>query len=376
MGTIGSVDLNSKVFQGSDSFVPYYPGKSGTHFGSAGNINNSSSFDESFVNQELNNMSSFKDIKDDCNDHLGSSLHHLGGVSSASVTRQDKMKPDGPRLSTLRHDEIVPVERGARKAPMGRALRVGSGTQDIAMGHRSVSQIARETERSLLHMNHHEQLHRPKSSRDSPSGTLNKSVSFLTIPDQSNCETVRNNQPSPLLSATNSENPAAGSTEEKTGETAWKKLRDDVSSLTGTQKKFLRNVDSTIQSKKKTAKFSAEQRKKNLENRERPWPVAPSRQLHMKYTWISQTMLRKAANDIHSSNPKIEEEEARRREEREREEKERRKNPLSRLSQYNDDDPTVISNLTELQKFQRKTYLSIRDERCRAQALQHPYHWL
>jgi hypothetical protein len=392
------VDLNSAVFQESASFQPYYPGQSGLQHSS--NVQHSSSFDESFVNTELNNMSSYvgrgSTVSHDVQGNTQSiHAHALGaGSSSALGGRQDKMKPDGPRLSTLRHDEIPPVERGARKAPMGQPLRLGSATLDLAQGHRSVAQIAREQERSLLHMNHHEHLHTPfkrhtSTSASAPIGKksttanvgsgpsqLNKSVSFLTLPGDEEFnggETQR----SATSSVANSQQPAGGESESGGGGgggggSAWQKLRDDVSSMTGSKKKFMKSLG--LKSKKKTV-VSAEERKKRLENRERPWPVKPKHHLHLEYSWVSQSMLRRAAEEVHAEDPQLAEE---RRAEAERiqAEKKKRVPPLARLSLYNDDDPTVISSLSELHNFKTKTSLSIRDERCRAQAMQHPYHWL
>ena len=236
---LNSVDLNSKVFEGSASFVPYYPGQSSVTNSATNNINNHSSFEESFVNTELNNMSSYVDPGEQPHgqsQQTGVRQQVLGGASSSLLRssgggnsdnnkrpRHDKMKQAGPRLSTLRHDEVIPQERGARKAPMGRPLRLGSTTEELAQGTRSVAQVAREQERSLLHLNYHEQLHTPygrqgpgQGSCRAPVGTglgggvsghLNKSVSFLTLPDQSQSQVlgdaVQDRSTDPL-SATNS----------------------------------------------------------------------------------------------------------------------------------------------------------------------------
>mmetsp|Transcript_18281 Transcript_18281/g.34183 ORF Transcript_18281/g.34183 Transcript_18281/m.34183 type:complete len:879 (+) Transcript_18281:206-2842(+) len=373
----GGVDLNSAVFHTSASYQPYYPGQSGLQNNSSLH-NNNNSFDESFVNTELNNMSSFEErgfTADSQMEHGHSeSRHALGAGSSALGGRQDKMKPDGPRLSTLRHDEIPPTERGARKAPMGRPLRLGGATVELAQGHRSIAQVAREQERSLLHMNHHEHLHAPtrRNAKTGPKGSsggpsqLNKSVSFLTVPDNEDFQ-GSNTLPPGDFSTTNSQQVLGN---DSGGGSAWQKIRDDVSSMTGSKKKFMKSLGL----KKKTV-VSAEERKKRLENRPRPWPVKPAHQLHLKYSWVSQTMLQRAAQEVHAEDPQLAEE-RRAAEQRAREEKKKKVPPLARLSQYNDDDPTVLTSLSDLHAFKTKTALSIRDERCRAQAMQHPYHWL
>lgn len=379
----GDVDLNNEVFQASASYQPYYPRQSGLQNSSS--LHNNSSFDESFVNTELNNMSSFDERGFTAESQVGQghseSRHALGGAGSSALGgRQDKMKPDGPRLSTLRHDEIPPTERGARKAPMGRPLRLGGATVELAQGHRSIAQVAREQERSLLHMNHHEQLHAPtrwsatgRATATGPKGgsggpsQLNKSVSFLTVPDNEDFH-GSNTLPPGDFSTTNSQ---LGLGDDSTGGSAWQKIRDDVSSMTGSKKKFMKSLGL----KKKTV-VSAEERKKRLENRPRPWPVKPAHQLNLQYSWVSQTMLQRAAQEVHAEDPQLAEE-RRAEEQRAREEKKKKKvPPLARLSQYNDDDPTVLTSLSDLHAFKTKTALSIRDERCRAQAMQHPYHWL
>jgi hypothetical protein len=212
---------------------------------------------------------------------------------------------------------------------------------------------------------------------------LNKSVSFLTAPDHEQGQ----GQGQQLLgqleqstgdwSATNSQLAAADSST-GVGGSAWQKLRSDVSTLTGSKKKFLKGAEPALHTspKKTPAAFSAEQRKQNLGNRPRPWLMKPRLQLHMEYSWVSQTMLRRAARDVHAGDPQQVAEARREAEARRREERSRKVPALARLSQYNDDDPTVISSLSQLHSFKTKTSLSIRDERCRAQAMQHPYHWL
>lgn len=415
LGTANAVDLNGEVFQASASFVPYYPGQSSAHGTGIVGHNHSSGFDESFVNTELNNMSSYVDPSEDRDSHDQQQV--LRGSSSSILEggqrkRQDKMKQAGPRLSTLRHDELVPEERGARKAPMGRPLRLGAATNELAQGQRSIAQVAREQEKSLLHMSHHEQLHTPYARYGSgtrppvgtglgagASGQL-KSVSFLTIPDQSQSQLSGEAGGSPSniqqrstdFSATNSQL-AAGDSSTGAGRSAWQKLRDDVSTLTGSKKKFMKKLNHPqnqpsrplAQTPKQQGKMgkqqpivvSAEERKRVLDSRERPWPVKRDEQLHLQYSWVSQTMLKRAAEEVHAEDPAVAEERRQQEEEaRAREARSRKQPPLARLSQYNDDDPTVISSLGELQQFKSKTSRSIRDERCRAQAMQHPYHWL
>lgn len=379
----GGVDLNNEVFHASASYQPYFPGQSGLQ-NSSSLHNNNSSFDESFVNAELNNMSSYEERGFTAGSQVGhghsESRHALGGAGSSALGgRQDKMKPDEPRLSTLRHDEIPPTERGARKAPMGRPLRLGGATVELAQGHRSIAHVAREQERSLLHMNHHEQLHAPtkrtgtgRTTANGPKGgssglsQLNKSVSFLTVPDNADFQ-GSNMLPPGDFSTTNSQ---LGLGDDSGGGSAWQKIRDDVSSMTGSKKKFMKSLGL----KKKTV-VSAEERKKRLENRPRPWPVKPAHQLHLQYSWVSQTMLQRAAQQVHAEDPQLAEE-RRAEEQRARKEKKKKVPPLARLSQYNDDDPSVLTSLSDLHAFKTKTSLSIRDERCRAQAMQHPYHWL
>ena len=354
------------MFQESDSFVPYYH--------SSATMGHSSHLDSTAQGNSLD--------REDTNDgiHRLSSFGNTSALASTSLL-QEKIKPDAPRLSTLRHDEIVPVERGARKAPMGRPLRLGGATHDLAVGRRSVSQVAREVEKNLLQHDSQEPVGclgspQPHGLITATSSRWTKSVSFA------------DNEANPL-EASRSHGGTMSSNQDLTSDnegSAWQRIRDDVSTLTGSRKwrgmtmnsgySSTSNYDN-IGKKQKKSRFSSEQRKKMLESRERPWPMKSRPLLQLEYSWVPQPLLERAAQSLYAEDPSVLEERRRVEAERVRTEKALyRQPPLSRLSQYNDDDPTVISNLTTLDKFRTKTALSIRDERCRQKAMKHPYHWL
>jgi hypothetical protein len=246
-------------------------------------------------------------------------------------------------------------QRGAVKPIMGEPVHAGEITRLLADPSVSVQELGRRTEKELLHLTH-----------DSPG---KKSVQSRSHPPSPGNSYFKDTQQAPSVSH---QLTAASS--------AWSKLRSNVSSISGSKR--LASHSGSEVSRHQDGDFGVHtvhmtKQKKDLDSRERPWPVTSKQHFKLQYSWLSQPMVQEAATQIYSEDA----EQQRKRKEEEAKAaaaaKKKKKLPfLQKLKQYNKDDVSSISTLTDLKEFERITALNIRNERLQAKSLEHPYPWV
>eukprot|EP00602_Paraphysomonas_sp_CaronLab_P011458 CAMPEP_0185043294 /NCGR_PEP_ID=MMETSP1103-20130426/42824_1 /TAXON_ID=36769 /ORGANISM="Paraphysomonas bandaiensis, Strain Caron Lab Isolate" /LENGTH=547 /DNA_ID=CAMNT_0027583453 /DNA_START=677 /DNA_END=2321 /DNA_ORIENTATION=+ len=242
--------------------------------------------------------------------------------------------------------EVVSPQRGAVKPVVGQPIAIGPLTEELASGKRSIQALARAEEKKLLHLTQDNPTYLPVHHQGIASGNRY----FRDV-------------------STNSPRPVGDQL--KSASSAWQKLRSDVSTITyGTKTR------SDISSRHPMGEFGVHMpREDRLEKRTRPWPVKPRRYFKLQYSWLPEHMVQEAAAEIYTDDAElIRQKQA---EEEAALHAKKKKLPfLVQLQAYNTDDVSTISTLTGLREFERKTALSIRDERLRAEPLNHPYPWV
>jgi hypothetical protein len=269
------------------------------------------------------------------------------------------------------------VQRGAIKPTMGRPTTVGSITEELATGKRSIQAIARAQEKHLLHLTQDPGMEHDMSSAHHDHDHAARSVggnSFFSTSDHTT------NSPRP-------KGKQSGGSVYEPNTSAWSKLRSDVSTLTGHSKKSKGTFDGTWSgtlhgmesmgmgsSVGRNGDHTATSPTKKARDYDKPWGVRTTTHFKMRYSWMAQPMLQEAAGQVYQDEML----QKRQREAAElaRKNAKKKKVPfLQRLKNYNASDVSTVSSLTELRNFQKVTSLSIRDERLRADPLHHPYPW-